>query len=80
MVREGFLEEVTVGLILEGSVGVCQMIRVSEYQRQSRGREMGKASPLKLCARGLGNRGRPGGYDSDYSSDGILRVWASPSR
>lgn len=28
MFREGFLEEVTLGLILEGSVDVCQRSRV----------------------------------------------------
>lgn len=80
VVRKGFLEEGTVGLILEGSVGVCQISGVSGYQRQSRGREMGITSPLKWCARCLRGRRKPGGSDSAYSSEGILRICASPYR
>lgn len=56
MFREGFLEKVTLGLTLEGSVYVCQINEVGwELQAESLQRSVSSTALLMMC-KGFGRQ------------------------
>lgn len=80
MFKEDFLEEVTLGLILDGSVGVCQIskVRVSIADRVKT--ERWGWHSIFNDMQGVWEAGEGlESADSDSSSDSILRIFGFTS-